>query len=346
MKRKRVLNRFFVAGLAAVLLVLISIYKIPHFINVSKLEDLGYDDEAIAAIYAKHLQFNILANDYYSPYLNTEIKKDDFLKDYLHLYAVSDNLNEAAFRLYDRLKELRAYSDEELTKLYAGLNYDKLTPLLVYDKIENIDQYINDALSGNTASYLHPYENVRECPNPDAIEAFISVKFSIGEYAPLKLVEIPSRFASSGLYLESRGLEAFTELCQAMEEEDLGIYAVDAYRSYTDQQELYESYGEEGDQRTLRPGYFDNQSGLAVMVVSIENESLDGFKQSQAYTWLLDNAHNYGFIFRYPEGKEAVTGMLGMPYYLRYVGQDLAKEIHESGLSFDEYYMFYLYDEA
>lgn len=355
MKKKRVLNGLFISGLALVILIALSIYKIPNFINTTRLEELGYSDEAIKAIYDKNIRKEILDNNYYSAYLNSEVTKDSFNTDYVFLYSVADELNGTSFALYERLIELKGYSKEELMKVYDKLPIYEITPLLVFDKIENIDNYINDCLSHteNTKDsiilsndYLNAYTNEITIDNPDSIEVFISLKAPLGDYVPEKLVEIPSQLASPDLYLESRALEAFQNLCDAISREELGIYAVSAYRSYEDQETVYNSYSsdKEADQNTIRPGYLDNQSGLSVMVVSIENESLSGFKDTEAYIWLKDNAHKYGFIFRYPENKQSITGQEGMPYYLRYVGEDLAKKIYESGLTFDEYYMFYMYE--
>lgn len=357
MKKKRVINGLFISLLAFVLLVGISIYKIPHFINVTKLENLGYSDEAIESIYQKRIRREILKNNYYSDYLNSEVTKDSFNAKYIFLYAVSDNLDQKSFDLYERLIEIKKYNQEELTKLYDKLDYYSLTPLLVFDKLDNIDTYINDCLSHAennkdtfilTNDYLNPYQNIIEKSNDDSsIEVFVSLKSSIGEYVPSKLVEIPSRLSTGGIYLESKALEAYQKLCDAISREDLGIYAVSAYRSYEDQKTVYDSYDsvQEADRNTTRPGFLDNQSGLSVSVVSIENESLAKFNETAEYKWLQENAHKYGFIFRYPDNKESITGQKAMPYYLRYVGEDLAKKIYESGLTFDEYYMFYMYEE-
>lgn len=355
MKTKRVLNRFFVSGLAAFLLIAISIYKVPHFINVSKLEKLGYSDQAIAAIYDKGLRKEIIKNNYYSDYLNSEVIKESFNPKYTFLYTVSKHLDANSFDLYERLIKIKGYTKEELMKLFQ-LNYYELTPLLVFDKLSNIDQYISDCQShpenngdifNLTGDYLHPYENVIEVKDPSDIEAFISLKSSIGQYVPEKLVEMPRQLASNDVYLQSKALEAFKTLCDVMSKEDLNIYAVSAYRSFNEQKEVYDSYAsiQEADEKTTRPGYLDNQSGLALSVVSVENESLSKFKDTKAYTWLKDNAHKYGFIIRYPENKQSITGQTPMPYYLRYVGEDLAKKIYDSKLTFDEYYMFYMYNQ-
>ena len=92
-KKKRRLNGRFIALVCVVLLIGLSIYKIPHFINTNKLEALGYDNTAISAIYKKGLRKDILKNEYYSDYLNSEVSKDSFNKKYLRLYTMCDYLD-------------------------------------------------------------------------------------------------------------------------------------------------------------------------------------------------------------------------------------------------------------
>ena len=354
MKKRRVLNRFFVAGLAGGLLILISLYKIPHFLNVKKLKSLGYDEASIASIYDKKVTSAILKNEYYSDYLKTEVQKDTFNKDYLHLYAVSDHLDDQAFKLYDRLITLKGYTKDEMTKLYDNLSYFEISPLLVFDKLMNIDAYIADCKTHGdndsnkfilTNDYLNAYTNTSAVINPESDEAFVSMKFDLKSYAPDKLVPMSNQIATDGLFLQSRALAAFESLCDAIRHESSGIYAVSAYRSFNEQAKIYNSYdnAKEADENVTRPGFLDNQLGMSVMVVSSENESLANFKDTESYKWLQANAHKYGFIFRYPENKKSITGQDGMPYYLRYVGIDLAKKIHDSQLTFDEYYMLEMY---
>ena len=73
-------------------------------------------------------------------------------------------------------------------------------------------------------------------------------------------------------------------------------------------------------------------------VLSNEYSSLDeGFENTNAFKWLSENMSNYGFILRYPKGKEEITGYEYEPWHLRYVGVDDAKEITEKGLTLEEY---------
>ena len=137
-KKKRRLNGRFIALVCVVLLIGLSIYKIPHFINTNKLEALGYDDSAISAIYKKGLRKDILKNEYYSDYLNSEVSKDSFNKKYLRLYTMCDYLDESYFELYESLKEKKEYTDEELELLFANLKDYDLKPLFVFEKLDSI----------------------------------------------------------------------------------------------------------------------------------------------------------------------------------------------------------------
>lgn len=340
--------------IALIILILLSLYKIPNFISYNRLHDLGFSDEAIKAINTKGVKAQIIRNNFYSKYLEQEVMKDTFKKEYLELYTVNDNLNEDSFYLYEKLKALKAYSDEELVKLYGNLKYYELTPLVVFDKVD-VDAYIEDCKNHPdnsptkmtlSNSYLNAYENVIEVSDPENIETYVSKKSYIGEYVPTKLVDIPSINAVPNLKLESRGLDAFTQLCNALRDNDSAVYAVSAYRSYEEQKEMHDNYGggKEADNRVFRPGYYDDQLGLSVAIVAAENESAANFDATSAYKFMTEHGHEYGFIQRYPEGKESITGEDARKNYYRFVGQELASQIHQSGLTFDEYYMLYMYN--
>lgn len=116
------------------------------------------------------------------------------------------------------------------------------------------------------------------------------------------------------------------------------IYETSNFRSYDTQAGLYNSYvasyGQaEADTFSARPGYSEHQTGLAFDLKHSSGALLTGEVEAQ---WLLDNAWKYGFIVRYQEGKEAVTGYQAEPWHLRYIG-DRAQEIAQSGLCLEEF---------
>ncbi len=346
-KKKRRLNGRFIAFVCAILLVGLSIYKVPHFINTNKLLDLGYSQEAVDAIYDKGLRKTILSSNYYSDYLNQEIVKDSFNQKYLRLYTMCNYLDDSYFELYENLKAKKGYNDEELETLFASLKDYDLKPLFVFDKLEILQDYIDDCLANENSStsfkvsgdYLHPYENYETVSEPDNIEVYVSSKSYIGEYEPTKRVEVNSLHAVPGVELESRALQAYEEMCNAIRSEDLNmaIYAYQGYVSYETQKQAHID-----DDSQTEAGFSDSQTGLAVYVLASENPKASAFKDCKVYSWLLEHGHEYGFIQRFPEGKESLTGHSAVYNYFRYVGTDLATKIYESGLSFDEYYANYI----
>jgi len=77
-------------------------------------------------------------------------------------------------------------------------------------------------------------------------------------------------------------------------------------------------------------------------IYSKECQTQSGFKDSKTYAWLIKNAHKYGFILRYPEGQQKLTGYNYESWHYRYVGVELATKVYEEGITYDEYYAYYL----
>ena len=135
---------------------------------------------------------------------------------------------------------------------------------------------------------------------------------------------------------------AFLKLIAQMKEEGYAISDnYSGFRSYATQAQLYQSYvNQEGqaaaDRYSARPGYSEHQTGLAFDVIGTDGQLVEDAGAAQ---WLLDHAPDYGFVVRYPRGKESVTGYMHEEWHLRYIGKE-AKEIAASGLTLEEYYGF------
>lgn len=356
-KVKRVINDKFVVLFATVLIIVISLFKIPSYITSTNLENLGYSDESIKAI--KHLKLSkvLIDNEYYSDYLNSEISKDSFKKDYLELYLYRNNLTNDDFLLYDKLIN-KGYTKEEIIKLYKSLNFYELTPLLVFDKLDNLDTYINDCKKNSTTNskdslilnndYLKAYQNVTDAKKIGSKEVLVTMKYTLNQYKPEKLVPLKSMYASEGVEIENEAYSAFIELWDDMMAKDLGIYALNGYRSYESQTKIYEEYGATSDNNStiIKPGYAESQTGLDLTVVDSRNETLSNFENTEEYNYLKEHAHEFGFIIRYPENKTSITGYPFIPYQIRYVGKDIAKKVYESHLTYEEYYLLYLDEEV
>ena len=135
---------------------------------------------------------------------------------------------------------------------------------------------------------------------------------------------------------------AFLKLIAQMKEEGYAISNnYSGFRSYATQAQLYQSYvKQEGqaaaDRYSARPGYSEHQTGLAFDVIGTDGKLVEDAGAAQ---WLLDHAPDYGFVVRYPRGKESVTGYMHEEWHLRYIGKE-AKDIAASGLTLEEYYGF------
>ena len=125
----------------------------------------------------------------------------------------------------------------------------------------------------------------------------------------------------------------------AKAEQNLKMWVCSGFRSYTVQKNLYNSYvrrdgAKAADRYSARPGYSEHQTGLAFDI----NYADYRFKNTAEAKWLAANAYKYGFILRYPEGKESITGYMYEPWHYRYVGVESAKKIFDSGLTLEEYF--------
>ena len=121
----------------------------------------------------------------------------------------------------------------------------------------------------------------------------------------------------------------------------LNIYISSGYRSYSYQERLYNNYSAvdgmaQADTYSARPGHSEHQTGLCFDLNSID----DSFAYTNEGKWVNNNAHLYGFIIRYPKGKESITGYQYESWHLRYVGKDLANKLYNDGnwLTIEEYY--------
>jgi zinc D-Ala-D-Ala carboxypeptidase len=187
--------------------------------------------------------------------------------------------------------------------------------------------------------------------NPSSYDMVVNKSRNIpSSYIPDDLVpldDIPKSLQNPEVnQLRKVAYDALKELfASAKEEQSFDLYARSGYRSYNTQVSLYSSYvsnhGQEAaDKFSARPGQSEHQTGLAMDITcSAMNYQLDTtFGDKEEGKWIAENAHKFGFIVRYPKGKEEITGYQYEPWHLRYVGPSLAEEIYKSQLTLEEYF--------
>lgn len=140
------------------------------------------------------------------------------------------------------------------------------------------------------------------------------------------------------MQVSTQALADLERLAMAAEAAGRPLMLASGYRSYQSQVAVYNNevkrYGQtQADRQSARPGHSEHQTGLAIDLAPASGQCMieECFGELPEGKWLIAHAHEYGFIIRYPQGKEAVTGYLYEPWHLRYVGRELAAELHKQG---------------
>lgn len=155
------------------------------------------------------------------------------------------------------------------------------------------------------------------------------------DYIPKNLVYINDKVKCVNLdiYLNETVFKKYQEMIQDLGLSDLYVFS--GYRSYEKQVFLYNYYKD--DFLSAKPGHSEHQTGLAIDVSLLDIGLIEDFKFTNEYQILINNAHKYGFILRYPENKTNITGYVYEPWHLRFVGEKIARFIYENNLTLEEF---------
>lgn len=194
------------------------------------------------------------------------------------------------------------------------------------------------------------YENVITVSNGDSKLVLVNKNYALdSSYAPSDLV-LPNILVlgheqNKTLYLREEASQHLEQLFSAAEQEaGLIFLARSGYRSYETQVSLYQRYvdqnGQEAaDRFSARAGHSEHQTGLAIDVTadSVNGQLTTEFGKTAEGIWLKDNAHRFGYIIRYLEGRESETGYQYEPWHIRYVGVEAATEIYQNNWILEQY---------
>ena len=181
--------------------------------------------------------------------------------------------------------------------------------------------------------------------NSDDILVLVNRENSLGKnYKPKDLIKPNVRFFSNMTkeekLMRKEAGEALEELFKASGNEGINLYALSGYRSYKTQKNTYEErvkrQGEElADSFVAKPGYSEHNTGLSMDITNKDFST--SFETTAEGIWLKDNCYKFGFIIRYPKGKEDITGYSYEPWHIRYVGKEVAEIITTQGITLEEY---------
>ena len=154
--------------------------------------------------------------------------------------------------------------------------------------------------------------------------------------------------------LDVRAADYIKQMIDDAAEDGVDLLVVSAYRDMAYQKQNFENSVQNRMDRGMSyddayadtlaevalPGESEHNAGLALDIMCEENQNMDddSFETTEAFAWLDKHAYEYGFILRYPKGKQDITGIIYEPWHYRFVGLYYAKEIKESGLCLEEYY--------
>ena len=292
--------------------------------------------------------------------LNSNNFNEHYANDYQNInYVEVDNFIEKINTFLNN-----NYNSEEINAIFKNLNSQNIEKLLDSNKIDLKPFYYIKNFEVNKIPRYESYQQIHNCSLEEAVlkvnigldhdfytqieeiensneyTVLVNKYHSLGTYAPsdLKSLSYDSRYQ-----LRSKAADAFEEFVSAAKLDNVYIRPYSAYRSYETQVSLYNRYVardgvKEADTYSARPGHSEHQTGLAVDVWS---EGYNEIKESDAQ-WLQDNSYKYGFIIRYTKENMPITGYIEEPWHLRYLGIDIAKDVVDKNLTYDEYYDLYI----
>lgn len=233
-------------------------------------------------------------------------------------------LNEKYF-LIKNLDKYLAYSDKNpeisLTEVIALVNVHRDE-----DYYENMD--VTDTSKGNTM-LVNKYNALSK------------------DYEIENLTNISKTYSyGDNKKLNKEAYDAFISLADDAKKEGYTILIVSSYRTYQDQEDVWKDYKasfgtKKADAYAARAGSSEHETGLAIDVADYYDKN-DKFEDTESFQWMQANAHKYGYILRYPKGKENITGYSYEAWHYRYVGVETATKVFNEGITYDEYYEYYL----
>ncbi|UJF34679.1 M15 family metallopeptidase [Paenibacillus hexagrammi] len=191
---------------------------------------------------------------------------------------------------------------------------------------------------------------VQVVAKPESITVLVNKQNSLPDsYEPADLVypDVPFVFKEK---IEKRKMRkeaasALEKLFAGAEKDGIYLAGVSAYRSYATQKSVFQRYvAKDGEEKAKTysavPGTSEHETGLAIDVSGSDGKCAaeDCFGGTKEAKWLEQHAAEYGFIIRYPKGKDAITGYQYEPWHIRFVGTNIAKEIHDKGITLEEYF--------
>lgn len=278
-------------------------------------------------IYKNSYEYKLLEKGYSEEEVNTLITKYEDRIDKILAMEYNEHIipfMEEKYFIYSKMDEYLQYKEKNKKK-----EYSKIVQLV------NVEMHID---------WL---DNQKETDTSKNELMLVNRVYGLSsEFVPSDLVDVPTQFAYSGKKLSQSVIDRVIELISAGKEVGYTFVISDGYRSYEEQKGIYDSYADyygisETDTFVARPGHSEYQTGMTFDLQPY-NKVVTDVSTNEEYLWLRDNAHKFGFIFRFNKEHESLTGFPSASWRLRYVGKDAATIIYNEGICFEEYYAYFV----
>jgi len=363
-KKKKISIRKISIFIVSIIIIISTITVALNYTNIKNSylsKKTGYQKETIEVFFENDI-YNIIENHKYSKTLeeiiNTEYYNEKYLENYIEItYKENENFLDYTNKLLDK-----GYNSDDINNIYDNLTDESINILINNNYMKDIINlisinYFNENFLERYIKYyekteldietsiLHVnigldnpyYTNINSIEKQDDILVLVNKYNKLqNSYVPKDLEQVS--YGTGKLRKEAK--IAFDKMCAASRKDGISIHGGSGYRSYSHQLNLYNNYvavdgKTEADTYSARAGHSEHQTGLAMDIL---NNSWNFIAETdKEYTWLVNNSYKYGFILRYPKGKEKITGYMYEPWHYRYIGVDLATEIHKLGITYEEY---------
>lgn len=271
-----------------------------------------------------------------------------------------------------RLSEV-GYTDNEIKVITKSLNKEQVEKIISskykknltkflkekYFIYDNLERYLDYASSNpsteatkvvsivNSRADTEWYSKIEETDTSKGELMLVNKFYGLNEnYEPEDLITVSETYAYKGKKVSKVMYDYLTDMLDSAKSSGYTMLVSQGYRSYADQEEAYKgiqnsSGASVADRQAARPGHSEYQTGLSI-VLGIYDTKEDNVEESEIQSWFINNCHRFGFILRYPEGTSEITGFSTDNWRLRFVGVDAATKIHNEGITFDEYYEYYV----
>ena len=306
------------------------------------LAELGYTEENIQTILAlsdeNKERFSMEFDEKLINLVSDSRFIEEKIEDYLHFEGKLDT--DLMFDLVNR-NMLTDTNLKKMVELYTSPYFVSRNEDLYLNSLDDYSTVREMMEIINTKRYLPLYENIVTTDVKDDYLLLVNKYYQLpSDYEPEDLVYITGAYRP--VQIREEVASHYEKLLSDALANGYDLRVVSAYRSYSYQDGLYNKYllsdtKENVDTYSARPGHSEHQSGLC-LDVTIPGYSIDDFYKTEASKWLAENCYKYGFIIRYENGKENITGYQAEPWQIRYVGDKAAKEIKDMKITFDEYW--------